>query len=175
MEKDGFAAALISHCNASSKRDDYILELQQAGIQVDVHGKCGPYEYYPIQNRRQYYEVLSKRNKFFLAFENSFCREYVTEKMFLALRYPWIPVVRGGADYARFTPETSVVDASWYSPVELATILTEIAVNETLYMSYFEWKKDYEATLDMKVSWVCKACEKLQRKPERKSYADIYE
>jgi hypothetical protein len=172
--KTGFAAALISNCNTPSKRDEYILQLQEAGVAVHVYGKCGNMSL-PIKKKREYYKELSRRYKFFLSFENSFCRDYATEKLFGALSFPWIPVVRGGANYSLFAPESSVIDASSYSPVQLARVLHEVAGNDTLYQSYFEWKKVYEVSMGMKVPWICKACQMLQTKTEPKTYGDIYE
>ncbi|XP_049273418.1 alpha-(1,3)-fucosyltransferase C-like [Rhipicephalus sanguineus] len=38
---------------------------------------------------------------FILTFEDSICAEYVTEKLFTALKYDIVPVVFGGANYSR--------------------------------------------------------------------------
>jgi hypothetical protein len=41
------------------------------------------------------------RYQFVLAFENGYCRDYVTEKLWNAYRRLQIPVVSGGADYTK--------------------------------------------------------------------------
>jgi len=55
---------------------------------------------------------------FYLAFENSLCDDYVTEKLFDALERTVIPVVFGGADYSRILPPHSYVDANRFMSVE---------------------------------------------------------
>ena len=49
--------------------------------------------------------------RFYLSFENAICRDYVTEKIFNALRLNTIPVVLGGADYSALLPPHSFIDA----------------------------------------------------------------
>ena len=123
----------MSKCNVPSKRLDYIRELKQADIDVDVYGKCGKPCPAKSSVPEDCYKELSKNYKFFLSFENSYCKDYTTEKVFGALKQPWIPVVRGGDNYSLILPERSVVDASYHSPEQLARILRQIASNETLY------------------------------------------
>ena len=36
---------------------------------------------------------------FYMAFENSICDDYATEKFYRSLLYPIVPVVMGGANY----------------------------------------------------------------------------
>ena len=171
--KTGMAAAVMSAWYRPSKRLEYIQELQQVGIDVDIYGKCGKPCPTNSSSPAVCYKELSKTYKFFLAFENSFCKDYATEKVFAALKQPWIPVVRGGADYSLILPEKSVVDASSLSPAQLSSILHEIASNETLYRSYFEWKKMFSS--EGSEGWVCDACQKLRNVTARKTYDDIYD
>lgn len=55
-------------------------------------------------------EMLEKDYKFYLAFENSLCRDYITEKFYLALLYNVVPVVYGGANYTNLAPKKSFID-----------------------------------------------------------------
>ena len=63
-------------------------------------------------------------HRFYLAFENSMCDDYVTEKLFeqmAATELPLVPVVMGGADYADIVPERSVIDVRDFGgPADLA-------------------------------------------------------
>jgi hypothetical protein len=101
--KDKMAVAVISHCGAGSRRLDYIKEMQSY-IAVDVFGNCGK----PCPNKfkdgkaGECKNIVAKEYKFYLAFENSYCKDYVTEKFFDVLRLDIIPVVLGGADYSYF-------------------------------------------------------------------------
>jgi hypothetical protein len=46
-------------------------------------------------------ELGVERYYFYLAFENSLCKDYITEKFFDAMSRDVVPVVRGGGDYAK--------------------------------------------------------------------------
>ena len=68
------------------------LEKAAAGgsLRLDVYGSCGSLGPVPGD------EVgLWARYKFYLAFENSGCRDYITEKFFKVLEHDVIPVARG--------------------------------------------------------------------------------
>lgn len=43
--------------------------------------------------------ILAKEHKFFFAFENSICKEYISEKFFGILHYNTVPVVFGDGNY----------------------------------------------------------------------------
>lgn len=84
--KTEFAATLISACGAPSSRTEYIKDLQNY-IPINLFGKCGR----PCPKNEDCREHISKNYKFFLLFENSICRDYITEKFFDTLRYDVIP------------------------------------------------------------------------------------
>ena len=55
--------------------------------------------------------MLERDYKFYLSFENSICRDYVTEKFYNPLRYSMVPVIFGGADYQALSiPKNSYID-----------------------------------------------------------------
>ena len=55
--------------------------------------------------------MLERDYKFYLSFENSICRDYVTEKFYNPLLYSTVPVVYGGADYDSIgAPFNSYID-----------------------------------------------------------------
>ncbi len=65
-------------------------------IQIDVYGKCGRKKC-PLNEDCKAF--ISKEYKFYLAFENSVCTDYITEKFFNILRHDIVPVVWGGGNY----------------------------------------------------------------------------
>ena len=61
------------------------------GLQIDVLGKCGrSNQNSKIPNRaigwEAAYGILAKQYKFYLSFENTKCYEYITEKLFTAMK-----------------------------------------------------------------------------------------
>ena len=56
------------------------------------------------------WKILEKKYKFYLALENSICPDYVTEKMYEALKHNIVPVVFGGSDYKVMFPKDSFID-----------------------------------------------------------------
>ena len=102
--KHKFAVALISNCGGTSNRIGYINNLKNY-IDVDVFGKCGmscDFDLNKSSHTKNCKQALSKDYKFYLAFENSNCKDYLTEKFFEILQYDIIPVVMGGGNYAHY-------------------------------------------------------------------------
>jgi len=95
--KTGFMTALISNCGASTRRLKFIGELKKH-IEVEIYGKCGRECPKNVDCR----EYVGSKYKFYFSFENSLCRDYITEKFFLMLKYDTIPVVFGLGNYSRF-------------------------------------------------------------------------
>ena len=72
---------VVSHCETANRREDYVKNLQNF-VTVDVFGKCGPLD---CKDGMDCFIELAKNYKFYLAFENSLCSEYVTEKFWRTL------------------------------------------------------------------------------------------
>ena len=106
--------------------------------------------------------------KFYLSFENSNCKDYITEKFFTALRAEEaIPVALGGAsidDYAKSAPPHSYIHIDEYpSVLALAQKLEYLSQNETAYKEYFWWTEHYRVSSlwEHYVSAQCDLCEKM--------------
>ena len=74
-------AWFVSNCNAQNNRSEYAEELAQY-IQVDIYGNCGTLQC-PRSDEDECFALLNRDYKFYLAFENSNCRDYITEKFFI--------------------------------------------------------------------------------------------
>ncbi|EDV47679.1 alpha-(1,3)-fucosyltransferase C [Drosophila erecta] len=135
------AAWFVSHCATLSKREVLANRLQEF-FNVDIYGKCGTLRCTRGDPRCD--EMLDTDYFFYLAFENSLCDDYVTEKLFDALQRTVVPVVFGGADYSRILPPHSYVDANRFETVEeLARYLNFVAGDPDMYVSYFWWRSHY--------------------------------
>ncbi|XP_025085508.1 alpha-(1,3)-fucosyltransferase C-like [Pomacea canaliculata] len=111
---------------------------------------------------------------FYLAFENSLCTDYVTEKAFLTLKYDVVPVVRGGANYSSLVPPMSVIDTSAFQSIlDLGRYLQYLKDNPTEYLRYLRWKKDYVIVEPQPLPW-CELCSKVHEATYGKQRPQAY-
>ncbi|BHF79387.1 Alpha-(1,3)-fucosyltransferase 7 [Sparganum proliferum] len=138
--RQGKVVALVSNWDPRNGRTGYIAELSQY-ISVDIYGRSHRPCPEGDDNCLQY---LSLNYKFYLAFENSNCKDYITEKLFInALRHSMLPVVMGAPrdDYCALAPPNSFIHVDDFeSPAKLASYLNWLDRNDTAYASYFAWK-----------------------------------
>ncbi|KAB7500493.1 hypothetical protein Anas_12379, partial [Armadillidium nasatum] len=94
--------------------------------------------------------------------------------------YYIIPVVRGAADYASIAPPHSYINVEDFkTPEELANYLIYLDKNDTAYLEYFSWKKDY--FLMNRFGWLshassfCTLCQKLHSDNTEKVYYNLTE
>ena len=140
--KTKLVAWFVGHCSTPIRREDYVKKLSHY-IAVDVFGKCSN-RTCPINCD----EMLRSDYKFYLSFENSWCPDYVSEKFYRPMLFDTVPVVLGGADYNRFAPPYSYINAKDFnSPKELANYLLMLDREDKLYAEYFKWKRHYQVTM----------------------------
>ena len=86
---------------------------------------------------------------FYLAFENSLCNDYVTEKFFKTFaeqKHTVIPVARGGADYNNFFPSDVFINAANFKGVdELGKHLKYLTENPEEHAKLIEAKSRYRS------------------------------
>ena len=112
-----------------------------------------------IKGINQGFVSLAPIYKFYLAFENSNCFEYITEKYWKTLGQNVIPVVRGAANYKEIAPENSYIDVNDFeSPESLAKHLLYLDENDDKYLEYFSWT---HKTSLFKPRIFCQLCSKL--------------
>lgn len=138
--KTGLVCGMVSNCNAQWPRMEKIKEISKY-IPTDVYGSCGSMS---CPRDKSCLKMLSKY-KFYLAFENSLCRDYITEKFWNnALAFDIVPIVYGAPqeDYERSAPPNSFIHVKNFSSIEhLADYLKLLDQNDDLYNKYFEWKR----------------------------------
>ena len=133
-------AWFVTNCKAKNKRMEYVRELQKY-ISVDIYGNCGNFK---CPNRMKCLDMLRRKYKFYLSFENSNCAEYITEKFwFNALEHDTVPIVMGAprSHYQRLAPPTSFIHIEDFpSPHDLARYLRMLMKSNVLYNEFFRWK-----------------------------------
>lgn len=82
--KTKLVAWFASNCGSKNGRLKYVQELQKY-IPVDVYGHCGPLVC-EREEENLCLQKLRKDYKFYLSFENSNCKDYLSEKFWKALR-----------------------------------------------------------------------------------------
>ena len=128
-EKTGLVFWVVSHCPTMSKREIYVKALQRF-IPVDIYGRCGNMTGCPKQEGNACHKRLARKYKFYLAFENAVCQDYVTEKFTDTIFYPTVPVVLGGSDYKSWAPDHSYVNVfDFPNPKALAEYLIHLDKN----------------------------------------------
>lgn len=85
---------------------------------------------------------------FYLAFENSMCHEYITEKVYYnAYAKGAIPVIMGPSieDCEILLPPFSYIHVNQFKdPEELSKKLIDISKNEDMLMSYHRWRNHFK-------------------------------
>ena len=94
LPKSKLVAWVVSNCKTPSKREDYVSELQKH-IPVDIFGGCGTKSCPGTRTNSECGSLLERDYMFYLAFENSKCNDYVTEKFYNALSIDIVPIVMG--------------------------------------------------------------------------------
>nr|CAH0103410.1 unnamed protein product [Daphnia galeata] len=162
--KTKLVAWFVSHCDTPIQREEYARQLARY-IPVDIYGRCGKEQVTSICDSAddpancEEIRALRDQYKFYLAFENSWCPDYVTEKFYRTLQFDTVPIVLGGADYNRFAPPHSFINAlDFSSPKQLAEYLLLLNSSEELYAGYFQWKNHYQISLPAMDGW-CDLCQ----------------
>lgn len=181
---------LGTHCGAVNKRDYYVRKLSRY-ISIDSLGECETmYDSQPINSkeRKRYLNgrqqgrqaqrwATEKRNliakyKFVLAFENSNCFDYVTEKILDPWMVGVVPVYMGAPNILDYAPSNnSLIRVDQFkTPQHLAHFLNKVAKDEQLYNRYLEWRQ--RSHHDLKRTPLYRAW-KLAKQAESRAWTQI--
>jgi hypothetical protein len=78
-------AWIVSNCITSSRREDYVRKLKEH-VSIDIFGGCtgfGAKRFCSYEDKKaECYNAFRSEYRFYLSFENSVCKDYVTEKFY---------------------------------------------------------------------------------------------
>ena len=148
----------ISNCKDFGRRYRLVEGLRKY-LQLDMYGKCydnlcgNPDLHYSCYN-------ITRTYKFYLALENSRCKDYVTEKYWWALLRNQIPIVNW--DYTHINKDAvipnSFISIHDYPDLKsLSEHIRKVSNNATLYNSYFDWQDTYSVGPSCMSCEICKA------------------
>ncbi|XP_075254117.1 alpha-(1,3)-fucosyltransferase fut-6-like [Convolutriloba macropyga] len=112
-----------------------------------------------------YFDLVQERLqdcKFYIAFENSNCSDYVTEKFLNAIEAGAIPIVNGWPKtYEQLLPGSFIHVNKFDNIPLLARYLRGVLNNETEFLNFHKWRTNYDYTR-MSFESSCQICRKLR-------------
>ncbi|KAM7393055.1 hypothetical protein PAMA_007938 [Pampus argenteus] len=115
---------------------------------------------------------------FYLAFENSIARDYITEKLWRnAYQGGAVPVVLGASlsDYKAVAPPNSFIHIDEFASIrDLGKYLQQLSKDKKRYIEYLNWKKEWRVKLYN--DWrerLCKICSQNEKLHQQKVYSDL--
>uniref|UniRef100_A0A914BUP6 Fucosyltransferase n=1 Tax=Acrobeloides nanus TaxID=290746 RepID=A0A914BUP6_9BILA len=159
---------LVSNCHTPSKREAYVERLKRY-IKITILGQCT----HRACNHATCEQKEIDNHLFYLAFENSICKDYITEK-FWQIKNLIVPIVLDRKIYKDIVPVDSFIATNDFdSPSDLARYLTLLAANRTEYLKYFNWTRSYKKqNVNRRISSYCELC-KIAHTRKRAGIPDI--
>ena len=164
-------AMFTSNC-AAKWRSEYFKELMQF-IDIDSYGRCFHNKDEPPMATRKKAIIIaniSSSYRMVVTFENLIQDDYITEKLNFVFSSGAIPVYWGPPQIYSWVPGNhSFIDASKYTPEELAKYLKRVNEEDDLFR-YHTTNFDVNKTKEMisrlcpKVSYMCATCLIAQQK-----------
>ncbi|XP_034718958.1 4-galactosyl-N-acetylglucosaminide 3-alpha-L-fucosyltransferase 9-like [Etheostoma cragini] len=169
--KDKLVCWIVSNWNLQLTRVQYYNELKKH-IKIHSYGNA-----FGQHLSDQDYSKIVSSCKFYLSFENSAYKDYITEKLYLPMMKGSVPIVLGPTrqNYQNFVPADSFIHVNDFSSAkELAEKLVYLDKNNSEYIRYFNWTSRFK----VKLSWfgkehACKTCSYLQNHREYQAFHDL--
>ncbi|KAK3088485.1 hypothetical protein FSP39_019755 [Pinctada imbricata] len=148
-----------SNCFDDIHRYRILYELQKH-LNFDYYGDCGNLTCArddPICNNQ-----LMSDYKFSIRMENCYCRDYVTEKYYEALINRQLPIVNWKKTQIvpQVIPHSYINIKDFPSIRDAAKYIEYVNKNDSLYLSYFAWRKEYRVQGGLWDSY-CTLCSEL--------------
>lgn len=172
VNKSFLACWVVSNYRSQHKRSQVYNQLH-ATVPVKVYGR---WKRKPLTSRALLPTI--SRCYFYLAFENTISKDYITEKLWRnAYQGGAVPVVLGPPieDYKAVAPPKSFIHVDEFASLkDLGDYLQRLALDKKRYAEYFSWKQHWKVKLY--TDWrerLCKICSQFDRLPQQKVYSDL--
>ena len=166
MSKSKGAIMISSNCKTPSFREDYMKILRKY-IDIVSLGECGiPWNCGKRYVHDDCFKILNRTYRYYLAFENSFCRQYFTEKFYDNFNYDIIQIVRGGEkdDGKNLLPSGTFINTDDFKSIEqLGDFLRKLSWSVDDYSNFLKEKNKYYS-LGFKAVYqraMCDLCERM--------------
>ena len=172
---------IVSHCKTLSKREKYV-EILRRFISVDILGSCGQRWNCGVVHNHDLsdcFNILNSTYRYYLAFENAFCDDYITEKFYENFQYDILQIVRGGNPKQRplnISRKAYISTSDFKSAHELGRYLKALSRDTAKYADMLKAKGEYESVSykELFQEAVCNICKRLHNVEQYKSiYWDV--
>lgn len=170
----------VSNCRTQTKRHEIAKTLAES-FPVDQYGQCSHKDKKQNHISTDDFERRLFEYKFYLAFENANCQDYITEKAFYnALAHGSIPIVLGSSEenYRNLLPPHSFIHVEHFHHLkDLTDELKRISKDVSVFESYHAWRDDHRLIVWPSNYFIddrfCDLCIKLHHDYELKSYSNF--
>ena len=139
-------AWMVSHCG--TRRDKLAKYFEQHGLTIAVGGGCADQYQNKLHCSTKHCAEEMSKYKFYFAAENNLCNQYITEKYWSnPFNINAVPIVLGGSNYADpqlAIPGSFINALDFKTPKKLVEYIKKLDSDDTLYNSYFNWKRNYK-------------------------------
>ena len=144
---------IVSNCDTPIQREAFVKQLRRY-VNIDIYGDCGVslqdtcnWKWTNLNNTGEntycLHDIVTNY-KFYLAFENTLCTDYLTEKAAQFMNTPSVPIVMSSAKLENFFPTHSYINVFDFKSIqELADYILYLDRNFYEYFKYFEWRNKW--------------------------------
>uniref|UniRef100_A0A0K0E9G8 Fucosyltransferase n=2 Tax=Strongyloides stercoralis TaxID=6248 RepID=A0A0K0E9G8_STRER len=165
---------LVSNCETPSGRMKSVNALKKY-LKVSQYGLCNK-KIIKLNNKEK--KKLFEEHFFYIASENTDCKNYITEKFFERFFFNSIPIVSVRKLYDGYAPPNSFIAMDDFeSPQKMGEFLNKLKNNKEEYLKYFDYRKlgweQKEETLNIRC-FICKELIKFYKLKKQKVYPNFH-